>query len=186
MLKKENSAYGGELLKTREGRSKPRPLDTKNTMHLVLRSSRARGHWSFKRSRNQSKIFRILYRFAAKYGIKIIAIANVGNHLHLHLKLSNRYTYTPFIRAITSSIVIAITGNKRWWSKSEGASAQKYLKIGKTFWDYRPYTRVVIGFRAVLRLRDYIKINELEGFGYKKDQARFLIAWENIEFENSV
>lgn len=167
LLKKENSAYGGELLKTREGRSKARPLDTKNTMHLVLRSSQANGKWSFKREKHKNRILKIIYKFSSKYGIKILAFANVGNHLHLHIKLSNRYTYAPFIRATTASIAMAITGTSRWCQNSE------------KFWDYRPFTRAVKGLKAVLRLKDYLKINELEGFGYTKNQARFLVAWDN-------
>src|SRR5690606_30259428 len=40
LLKRQESDYGGELLKKREGRAHGRPLSTTNTMHLVLRSSR--------------------------------------------------------------------------------------------------------------------------------------------------
>jgi hypothetical protein len=43
------------------------------------------------------------------------------------------------------------------------------------FWDYRPYTRVVQSFRAFLNLRDYIKINQYEGAGYKREHARMIV-----------
>jgi hypothetical protein len=162
LLRSENKAYGGELLKTRKGRTGPRPLDTKNTMHLVLRSSKAKGDWSFRKHAN--KIDQIVARFSTKYGIRIISAANVGNHMHLQMKLANRFTYKPFIRAITGSIAMAVTGTSRWKKA-----------LGK-FWDYRPFTRVVQSFRGFLKLRDYIRINQLEGFGYTKDQARFMMA----------
>jgi hypothetical protein len=48
MFKQADRNYGGELLKTRKGRSMGRPLDKKNSMHLVLRSSKAKNEWSFK------------------------------------------------------------------------------------------------------------------------------------------
>lgn len=64
-----------------------------------------------------------------------------------------------FIRAVSSAIVMAVTG------------ASRLKKLTKHFWDCRPFTRVVIGYRALLSLRDYIKINRLEGCGYARAEA---------------
>lgn len=166
LLAKQPSAYGGELLKTRKGRTRGRPLATRSSMHLVLRSSKANGEWSFHRARNRRKIDEILYRFAKKYGVKILSLANVGNHLHIHIQLSNRQTYRPFIRAVTAAIAMAVTGLNRWTR----------TKLGKLkFWDYRPYTRIVTGLRAFLNLRDYLEINRLEGRGYWRSDAVWLV-----------
>lgn len=162
LLKKEKLAYGGELLKTRKGRARGRPLDTRNSMHMVLRSSKAKGPWSFLRTENKIKIKVIVEKFSKKYGVKILSLANVGNHLHFHLKLGNRHTYRPFIRAITAAIAMAVTKTSRWNPSKE------------KFWDYRPFTRVVIGFKALLNLRDYIRINELEGH-YGRSFAEVII-----------
>jgi REP element-mobilizing transposase RayT len=173
LLKDSPKAYGGDLLKTRKGRSQGRPLDTKNTTHLILKSTKAIGAWSFWRPENKNKIKRIVYKFSKKYGIKIHSMANVGDHLHFQLKLSNRYTYDPFIKAITGAIALAITG----------ASKINKLKIEAKdrFWDRRPFTRVVIGYKAYLNLRDYIEINRLEGFGFQRPQARFFFAWNQLK-----
>jgi hypothetical protein len=100
LLKKQKNAYGGELRKSREGRQGPRPLVTKETMHLVLRSSKAIKDWSFKKPKNEQKIRQIVDRFSMKYGVKVYSLGNAGNHLHFHLKLSNRYTYAAFVRAV--------------------------------------------------------------------------------------
>jgi REP element-mobilizing transposase RayT len=163
MFKKSHRAYGGELLKTRKGRSTGRPLDTKNSMHLVLRSSKAKNEWSFKTPGNRKKITAIVNKFSAKYGVKILSLANVGNHLHFHIRLSNRFGYHPFIRAVTAAIVMAVTGASRW------------RKGPKKFWDHRPFTRVVFGQRGFLAMNDYIQINQLEGLGVDRCQARVLI-----------
>ncbi len=40
LLSKPRLEYGGTLLKTRAARAYARPIDTKKTMHLVLRSSK--------------------------------------------------------------------------------------------------------------------------------------------------
>src|SRR5438477_6926726 len=97
----------------------PRPLDTSNTMHLVLRSEMATGDWSFKKPRNEAKIRQIAEKFSQKFGVRIISLANVGNHLHFHIKLSNRFTYRPFIRALTAAIAMAVTGASRWQTMRE-------------------------------------------------------------------
>lgn len=147
----------------REGRQGPRPLDTKNTMHLVLRSSKAKGAWSFRR--HKAKINKIIDKFSHKYGVRIIMGANVGNHIHLQIKLANRFTYKPFIRALTASIMMAVTGASRW--KPNACEGK--------FWDYRPFTRVVTGLRAFLALRDYVEINQMEGAGHDRDYSRLVV-----------
>ena len=172
-----NKPYGGVLLNTRTGRQHGRPLDTKSTMHLVLKSSKAKGAWSFKRPQNEKKIAGITHKFARKYGVKILSMANVGNHLHFQIKLTNRHAYKAFIRAITGSIAMAVTGLNRW-EKNEKEPGTK-LK----FWDYRPFTRVVRSLRAYLNLKDYIQINRLEGFGATKLEARFLFKMSKLKME---
>jgi hypothetical protein len=64
---------------------------------------------------------------------------------------------------------MAVTGASRW------------NKLELKFWDRRPFTRVVKGFKAYLNLRDYIEINRLEGFGFQKPQARFFYAWNQLK-----
>lgn len=164
LLANEPNAYGGTLLNTRKGRSRGRPLAVKNSMHLVLRSSLARADWSFLRPRNKKAINQILEKFGRRFAVRILSVGNVGNHLHLQIQLTNRFTYKAFIRAVTAAIAMAITGRNRW---------VKGPKI--KFWDYRPYTRVVIGFRALLGLKDYIRINQLEGFGYDRRTAELFV-----------
>jgi hypothetical protein len=172
LLKDMPKAYGGDLRKTREGRQGPRPLDTKNTIHLILRSSLAVGKWSFARKENRDKIERITRKFSQKYGVRVFSTANVGNHLHFQLKITNRYTYEPFIKAITAAIAMAITGASRW---------KTLAKMGvKRFWDNRPFTRVVIGFKAFLTLKNYIEINQLEGQGCNRAEAKMIIADSRI------
>lgn len=165
MLKKQKNSYGGELRNTREGRKGPRPLAVRSTIHLVLRSSKARGPWAFNRAHNELKIKKIMDKFSVRYGVRILSMANVGNHLHFHIQLVNRFTFKPFIRAVTSAIAIAVTGANRW-SK---------VRLEGKFWDYRPFTRVIQSFKALLNLRDYIQINQLEGFGVDRREARWMV-----------
>ena len=172
LLKKEKSAYGGELRKKVSGRLRARPLATKETMHLVMRSSQAKGVWSFRNSKNARRVSQIIEKFSFKYGVRVISMANAGNHLHLQIKLSSRHAYPPFIRAVTGAIAMAVTGKNRWTAGGSRAATPK------NFWDYRPFTRVVQGFCAYLTLKDYVRINEIEGYGHSRTEARFMIAIE--------
>tara|TARA_Y100001935_G_scaffold250611_1_gene251029 strand:- start:147 stop:743 length:597 start_codon:yes stop_codon:yes gene_type:complete len=165
LLKPSNLSYGGTLLKTRKGRQHGRPIDTKSSMHLVLRSSQAKGPLSFRTKKNQQSISRITQKFSKKFGIQVLSLANVGNHLHFHIKISKRRAYMSFIRAITSAIRMAVAGNPRWTDS----------KIIGKFWDYRPFSRVVRGRQAFLDVEDYITINRIEGLGLPKTQARLLM-----------
>ena len=166
LFKNSPTSYGGNLLKTRKGRSRGRPLDTKNSMHLVLRSTKARASWSFLRGENRRAIRQVLKKFSAKFGVKILSVANVGNHLHLHIQLTSRHSYRPFIRAITSAIATQVTGINRWTQNS----GEKLC-----FWDLRPFSRVIKGWSGILTLSNYIKINQLEGMGICRKRAESFI-----------
>lgn len=166
LIKKEKSDYGGALSNTRAGRSKARPLAVRSTMHLVLRSSKAKGEWSFKK--HAKTIRKIVDKFAGRHHVKIVSYVNVGNHLHLQIKLGHRTSYRPFIRAITAAIKMKVTGVSRW---VKNANAQK-------FWDLRPFTRIVTSFTERISLRSYILVNFYESMGYNRRQARFLVEWE--------
>jgi hypothetical protein len=191
LLKKEKSEYGGELMKTRKGRAHGRPLSTRESMHLTLRSTKARGDWSFRRGANPAKIDAIIKRFSSKYGVRVISKSNVGNQLHLHVRLANRQGYKPFIRATTAAIAMAVTGVCRWRTKTkimgERKSSTPCTKVrsgvaviapsasSTKFWDNRPFTRIVKGLRDFLALEDYIRINQLEGVGRKREEAEMIV-----------
>lgn len=145
-------------------------------MHLVLRSSKAVEDMSFKAPQNRQAIEKIISRFAAKYGLRIISLANVGTHLHFHVKIAKRRGYLCFIRAVTAAIAMHVSGKNRWTMKKRVNLANKRVQRRDKFWDYRPFTRIVDGFRAFLNLRDYIQINQLEGLGVPRHQARFMLA----------
>ncbi len=136
-------------------------------MHLVLRSSKAKGIWSFLRPGNKVRIKDILAKFSEKFVVKIISLAIVGNHIHLQIKLSHRQTYKPFIRAVTAAIAIAVTGACRWRPAKE------------KFWDLRPFTRIVESFRACVNLANYICINRLEAAGFSRREARLILKSES-------
>lgn len=193
LLKYAKSAYGGELQKRRAGRAHGRPLSTRETMHLVLRSTKAKGAWSFLRGRNDATVRAIISKFADRYGVRVVSMANVGNHLHLQIKLASRFTYFPFIRAVTGGIAMAITGSSRWSKESAQRPELSRREVSKRadesicekaggsrekFWDRRPFTRIVRSFVAYKNLKNYVRINALESLGFSKAEARQMLEVE--------
>lgn len=170
MFKREKSDYGGVLRNSRIGRQGSRKLSTKYTMHLVLRSTKAVGEWSFSKPKNKGRIRALIVKHANKNHIRIHSIANVGNHLHLHIKLSRRGAYLPFIRAITGGIALIVMGANRL-----NAMVKSHRD---RFWDYRPFTKFVNTFQHYLKMKDYMRINQLEGLGHCRAEARMILAYE--------
>lgn len=179
-FKKIRHGYGGELLKKAAGRKRGRPLATKAPMHLVLRSSQAKAKWSFQKPKNARKVADLTRKFAKKYGVKILDSANVGNHVHLMIRLSNRQSYAPFIRSLTGAIAMAVTDTNKWRKcgaergepTEQNAQSNNESKKKLKFWDYRPFSRVMEGGRReYLAVKDYILINWLEGVGVERIRA---------------
>lgn len=145
--------FGGSLLKNSNAKS-ARPLSTKHAMHVVLRSSKAKGDWSLRSLKNQKMVESTLKSLAKKYGLKIYEFANVGNHLHILLKLQNRRTFAPFMRALSGTIALKVTG------------ANKLSALKEKFWDYRPWSRIVEWKKAYTIAKDYVIQNHLEAIGF--------------------
>lgn len=175
MIKPTESDYGGDLQTCRAGREHGRPLSTRKSMHLVLRSTKATGERSFLRRRNKIIVDAIIAKFARNFSVRILSVANVGNHIHLHIRLMNRFTYFSFIRAVTGGIALAIG------KMGESASNQstKTSTVSRRFWDRRPFTRIVNCFADFKNVVKYIRINELEGLGHSRTRARQIVDMES-------
>jgi REP element-mobilizing transposase RayT len=157
--------FGGSLLR-KAGNRTARPLSTKKSMHLVLRSTQATGEWSFKTKRNNKIVNETLHKTAQRFGVRIYQFSNNGNHLHLLIRLGNRFAYRGFIRALTGTLAIKIT------------AANKFNKLKKRFWDARPFSRVIEWGRAYNLAKDYLLLNQLESqgiFDYAKNRLRDVI-----------
>jgi REP element-mobilizing transposase RayT len=141
----------------RSGKRKlARPFDSKRCMHLTLRSSKARGTWSFLRAKTEKNIKGLIYTHAAKANVKIYRYANGGNHLHLLVKASSRRGFQKFLRTVTGLIPRLVTGAKKG-SSLQGQKAK--------FWDGLAYSKLVSWGRQFKDTTNYIFMNELEAYG---------------------
>ena len=143
-FKKQPQSFGGTLLK---GHAKgKRPIDTKKPLHLVLRSDHP---LSLRSPTTFGDVNLIVKNAVEKYGFTVYRFANVGNHLHVLLRVTNRHLWARFIREITGRIAQLIR-----------------TRSGRTepVWAHKPFTRVVQSWRKDFQnVRGYIFLNELEG-----------------------
>jgi REP element-mobilizing transposase RayT len=169
-------AYGGELRKKAKNRG-ARPLVTKSgSIHLSLRSTKATGPYSFQASKNRKRVSDFINSFSAKKGVQILGLANVGNHIHLHIKIPNHSLYRAWIRGLTSGLAMI----------AMGLNGLKQLKAKKTkFWDYRPFSRVIQSWRHFKNTKSYLEINLLEGMGMPRLQAEILIKGSRHLFKST-
>ncbi len=152
-----------------------RPIDQKKALHLVLRSTQAKGAYSFKNHKFEMKIWEIIKKHAQLNEIKIYEYANASNHLHLLIRAKFREGYVRFIRTVTGLIARLVSG------------AQRGCKLKKKFWDARPFSRIVsFSKKEFQQVRTYILQNTLETIGFipyisrsKKLPPKWKQFWKN-------
>lgn len=144
-----------------------RTLSSKESLHLVLKSAHAVGAFSMLRQKNVHKIEEIIRSQAKICRIKIYQFVNVGNHLHLVIKLRDVELFAQFIRAITGIIARHVLKRQRG---SEGILRNKESEKQKKFWVARPFTRLIAWGRDYKHIKNYMDKN--------RRQARsHFVAW---------
>jgi REP element-mobilizing transposase RayT len=120
---------------------------------------------SFRAYKHFAKLEGILKAVAVNYGVRVEERSWNGDHAHFIIRIHNRQLYKAFIRVLTARIVFVVT---------EGRNR---LKNGMKLWKFRPFTRVIRGFRAHKTAIAYVRLNQLEAEGkiqYRKERLRGL------------
>jgi REP element-mobilizing transposase RayT len=159
-LPQSKPEFGGDLAPGR--RKKARPIDPKQTMHIVLRSSRATGAWSMLSARHRAPVDDLVRKTAERHGLKLYRYANVGNHLHLLVKTPTRRAFQRFLRDVAGSVACLVTGAKN----SQPLKAR--------FWDRLAYTRIVSWGRDFKNIEFYFIKNLFEAAGLLTKKAKTL------------
>ena len=165
-------SFGGALQTGR--RKSARLFDSKRALHVVLRSSRCTGPQSL--IKFERKISDVLNDQCARHGVKIYARANAGNHLHLVLKAPSRRTLRRFLKAITGLIARKVTGRERGEARSKtlpNKASQK--RIVGSFWDARPFSRVVEWGQDFAKTKHYLHMNRVEAIGFSRHESRGIL-----------
>lgn len=141
-------SHGGDL--GRGKRKTSRPLDSKKSLHLTLKSTHAKGALSMLGVGNRLKIERIVRARANQYKITIHGFENMGNHIHLLISFKTRAMFQSFLRVVSGLIARHVT------------KAKKGRPFGKRFFDNVAFSRVVNGARDFKGLISYFFKNEIE------------------------
>ena len=134
-LRAPKDVFGGSLLTSNP--KVRRPLDSKLPTHVVLRATKS----TMRKPQNFLKVNQAINNACRKHGVRLYEYANVGNHLHLLIKLRSRASWAGFIREITGRIA----------------------QLTETKWLHRPFTRIVRGCKSAYKVvKSYIELNEFE------------------------
>lgn len=170
-------SHGGSLRQKRKGR-RFRPLSTRNPVHLVLKANRFHMRTGFRSSLAHQIVLKIIKRYAKMFFIKVEQIAICGDHCHLLVRLPSRAHGQHFFRVVAGQIAQEFGKQGLLKSVTGTPKGMKREQVQQPkLWLFRPFTRVVKGFRAYKIVRDYIQLNlkEAEGkIAYKKDRLRGL------------
>lgn len=125
-----------------------RPLESKLPIHLVLRSKRG--------AMRLPKTFKLVNaavgEISKRHGVKIYKYANLGNHLHILVKIPSVRRWSAYIRELTGRIAQLV---------------KEQVPSEDTFWLHRPFTRIVRGWRKAYRTaKEYVELNQLEAEGH--------------------
>jgi REP element-mobilizing transposase RayT len=148
LFNKPKDAFSGSLLNGNNPKTK-RPLDSKMPILLTLRAERS----GMRKLGVLHRVNHQVYAIAKKHGVKIYNYSNVGNHLHLLIKIPRIHRWAAFIRELTGQIAQLMLKNID-------------LPKGLRFWKYRPHTRIVRGWKKAYKIaKEYVELNELEATG---------------------
>lgn len=143
--------FGGAYLKKSHAKTK-RPIATKRSMHLVMRSSLAKGDRSL--LKHAKAIRNVIQRQSRRFDVRIYRLANAANHLHFVVLPSSRAGFNGFLRSISGLIARIVLG------------AEKGTAKRLQFWDQRPFTRILEWGKEYQGVLRYLVQNSLEAFGF--------------------
>jgi REP element-mobilizing transposase RayT len=158
--KTKSYAHGGDENKGR--RKVARPFDPKQALHVVLRSSKARGNLSMLHPRHCNHIKALLERLQERRNVRVYRYSNVGNHLHLLIRARSRSDWQGFIREFAGGVAMIVTGARK------GAALERLKSAGNSargFWDGLTYSRIVRWGRDFTHVSRYVCKNLWEAVG---------------------
>ncbi|AZZ37665.1 hypothetical protein CIK05_12950 [Bdellovibrio sp. qaytius] len=180
-LKGVTLSHGGSLRQKRKGRGF-RPLSPSKPVHLVLKANRFHMRSGFRSPQAHQIVVRVIKRYAKRFFINVEQVAICGDHCHLLVRLSRRAQGQHFFRVVAGQIAQEFGKQGLLKSVTGTPKASKKVQVSSPkLWLFRPFTRVVKGFRAYKIVRDYIQLNKKEAEGkiaYKKERLKGLTSIE--------
>ena len=144
-LNKPKDTFGGSQFAKSNPKTK-RPLASKLPLHVVLKANQG----GMRLPKVYNEVNNLVVDISKKHAVTIYEWANVGNHIHLVVKLRNVTGWSAYIRELTGRIARHL---------QQTDISRKDAK----FWRYRPFTRIVRSWKKAFRdAKDYVHLNWLE------------------------
>lgn len=158
---KHKYSSGGSLRSKKLGRSQ-RSLSCKEPLHLVFKVNQSRlRHKTLRSFQGFKLIDKIIKKYSAKFYVQVEQITIQNDHLHLLIRTKRRSQFHSFFRVVAGQI--AQIFNKQGLLLSQRMTDTPNIQInGTQLWKYRPFTRVIRGYKAYKLVRNYIQLNEKE------------------------
>jgi REP element-mobilizing transposase RayT len=161
-------SHGGTLRNSSKGRGS-RPLSSKDPLHLVFKINKASVKGGLRSPQNFRLLHLLLKKYSFKFFVRVEQFSIENDHIHLLIRATRRTQFQSFFRVIAGQFSQRLTDTFH----------EKYQ--GPKIWKYRPFSRVVKGFKGYKIVRNYIRLNELEATGqrpYSKTRLRGMSAEE--------
>lgn len=156
---KHRYSHGGTLRRSAKGRG-ARPLSSKDPIHLVFKVNKEAVRYGLRSSKNFSLMTRLLKRYSSKFFVKVEQFSVQSDHVHLLIRGGKRSQIQSFLRVLAGQFAQGLTDTPN--VKNDGPKV----------WKYRPFSRVIKGFRPYQIVRDYIQLNECEANSRPYSKAR--------------
>lgn len=140
-----------------------RPFSKSEALHITMRSRVAVGDRLLLSKRNRDWLKTYLPNVARRFTVRVYSYSNNGNHLHLVLKTTDRENLSNFFRVLSGVIARRVL------------RTEKGRKLGVTFWDSRPFSRIISWGREFWNVMRYMERSKLEASGtlsYRKRSER--------------
>jgi len=175
-------SHGGSLRQKRAGRGQ-RPLACKEALHVVFKINKSKLRCQgLRSSRSFSLIHQIIKRYSLKFFVKIEQISVQGDHIHCLVRTNRRSHFHFFFRVVAGQIAQRFLKEGLLVESTKAKAVTDTPSVqGTGLWKFRPFSRVVRGWRAHKIVRDYIQLNEQEARGkirYQKKRLRGLSSGE--------
>jgi len=104
-------------------------------------------------------------RYAKRFFVKIEQQAICNDHIHLLVRFSRRSLGQHFLRVVAGQIAQQLEKNGFLVTDTQSV------------WKHRPFSRVIIGWKSYLIVKNYVRLNEKEAAGeirYQKQRLKEL------------
>jgi len=168
--------HGGVLRKRRLGRGR-RPLSTKEPLHVVFKIDKQRLRCKSLRSvRSFNLVHKIIKTYAKHFFVHIEQLSIQNDHCHLLVRTKRRSLFHNFFRVVAGQIaqIFEKEGLLLGVTDTHNTQLVRTVKKGTKLWLYRPFSRVIRGYKAYLIVRDYTQLNEKEALGQIKYNSKRL------------